>query len=102
MLLFVGVGGHVSQDYTDPLNVVLTLWTGRSVPGWIGGPFARNLFGLQFPRLVSSLSAGARGLQFAPLVLAQAGAASWLWFRSRSERDGGSCQHPHEAARPGY
>jgi hypothetical protein len=72
MLLFVAVGGRLPQYYTDPLvQAVWPIWCSKTVPGWTGEPFARNLVGLLAPGLVRRLPAAARGLQFAPLVLAQ-------------------------------
>ncbi|MFO0951388.1 MAG: phospholipid carrier-dependent glycosyltransferase [Isosphaeraceae bacterium] len=80
MALFVGVGGRVPQFYLDPLmQVVLPLWSGRAVPGWIGEPFARNLIAWSMPGFGAGLPPAWRGLQFAPLFLAQAVATAALF-----------------------
>lgn len=79
MLLFVGVGGHLAQFYSDPLSdAVWPIWRGRPVEGWVGEPFARNLGRILFPNATARLPASAKGLQFAPLALAQAGAIGLL------------------------
>jgi hypothetical protein len=72
MLLFVGVGGRVPQFFDDPLiQVVLPLWRGESVSGWIREPFTRNAVSYGLPGFVARLDPRFRGLQFAPLVLGQ-------------------------------
>lgn len=80
MLLFVGVGGRVPQYYPDPLlDAVLPLWEGRPVRGWVGDAFARNVVSWLAPAWTAGLSPALRGLQFAPLVAAQAVAAVVLY-----------------------
>lgn len=89
ILLFVGVGGRLPQFYTDPLvQAVGPIWLGRSVEGWVGDPFARNVFSWLFPALVARLPNRLGGLQFAPLVLFQIGAiAAMLSWLPRGESD---------------
>jgi hypothetical protein len=88
MLLFVGVGGRIPQYYNDPLlQAVWVHWRGGHRPEWEEGPFARNLFALLFPGAVAGLPATARGLQFAPLVVAQGAAVSLLFWRAGRRRE---------------
>ncbi|GAC1465856.1 MAG: hypothetical protein NVSMB9_05840 [Isosphaeraceae bacterium] len=85
MLLFVTVGGRIPQYYQEPLfQAVWPLWGGREVVGWIGEPFARNLFRLMAPRVWRGLPSHARWLQFAPLVLIQGLAILMMARRIRS------------------
>jgi hypothetical protein len=88
MLLFVAVGGKLPQDLKDPLfEVVLPLWRGNVVHGWIGEPFARNLVGLAFPGIVTSLKPALRWVQFLPLVLGQAVGIAGMLVVLRSRLD---------------
>jgi hypothetical protein len=82
MLLFVGVGGRIPQYYEDPLfQAVGVLWRGGQRPEWEQGPFARNLFAVLFPGAVARLPAAARGLQLAPLVVAQGALIALMFWR---------------------
>jgi hypothetical protein len=73
MLLFLGIGGRVPQDITDPLReAVWPLWRGDPLPPWtFGNRFARNAVGWLAPETVASLPQAWRGLQFLPLATAQ-------------------------------
>lgn len=90
MLLFQGVGGRLPDSLggvplDDPLRqVVWPLWRGDPLPGWwIGERYTRTLAGLAWDAEVARLPAGARGVQFAPLLVFQAGmlAAILAMFR---------------------
>ncbi len=94
ILLFQGVGARVPNPvenpppgYVDPLlkpleTSVVPLWRGDPPPPWVFGQrFARNLVLVARPEWVGGLPASWQWLQFAPLVLFQAGAIAVL-FRS--------------------
>ncbi len=74
IFLFQGVGARIPEPIESPLTAaVLPLWRGDRLPGWVFGVrYARNLLGLAFPSFVKGLPDWLAGIQFAPLLAAQA------------------------------
>ena len=86
MLLYVGIGGRIRQEFNDPLlEVVLPHWIGLPLlPQEIevgGTRFVRNPVSILFPRQLTRLRESWQWIQFIPLVLAQGAAiAAMLRF----------------------
>ncbi len=89
MLMFQGVGGRIpaaaeADASASPLRhpfreVVLPLWRGDPIPRWWLGPrFDRNLVNPRFGSSIREWPEGWKWAQFAPLVLFQACAITWL------------------------
>ena len=81
MWLFAGVGGRVPHDVGDPLrSFVLPAWRGDSLPLYaVNGRFTRNALSALRPGLVAGLPPSRQWLQFAPLLIGQVAAVTWLF-----------------------
>ena len=74
--------GGYPHEIGDPLiEAVLPIWTGEPIPSWrFNERFSRNPIVVAFPGAVGRLKPPWQGLQFLPLLLAQAVGFFGLWF----------------------
>jgi hypothetical protein len=91
MFLFQSVGGRVPVGWQDPLaQFVWPLWTGKApLPEWRSGErFTANLTSVLVPAWIARLPTNWQCAQFAPLLVAQAGAFFGVWRLATGANNG--------------